>query len=280
MFSEELKNKLPDICNFFEAALLKNKLPHSFLFVGSDDSLKEEFALYLTKILNCVKNLECKTSFNQPCGQCSNCKWIEENTHPDLPIVLEPDLEKSKKGVVLVKQTQMLLSKLQVKSSFFRVIIIKKSESEHLPQEAANSLLKTIEEPNPNLIFLLFASDPEKVLPTIVSRCQIVSFPSLNHSVKLSEEVVSQEALSEVLSQNISFQRASQLGERYSKEFEINGLVNLFDSANSFFLQKYEADYNPKWLEKTKLCESAKLKVRAFCSSKHVLSEFFWRVTQ
>lgn len=276
MFSEDLKNKLPDVCNFFESALLKNRLAHSFLFVGSDISLKLEFADYLTKLLNCLSN----ENFSEPCGFCSNCKWIDEATHPDLPIVLEPDLEKSKKGVILVKQTQDLLSKLQVKSSFFRVVIIKKSESEYLPSEAANSLLKTIEEPNPRLLFLIFASDAEKVIPTIVSRCQIVNFPSLNLSSERVDDDLQMLALSEILTSQIPFSRASELSERYSKEFEISQLLNFFDSAISLCLEKYEAEPKLKWLAKIKICEDSKLKVKSFCSSKHVLSEFFWRVSK
>jgi DNA polymerase III delta prime subunit len=257
MFSESLRQDLSNICNFFEAALQKNKLAHAYLCCGSNETLKENFAKELMQILNC------KTK--KACGICKNCLWIHENSHPELPIILEPDLEKSKKGVILVKQVQELLRKLQNKSPFYRVILIKKAEIENLTPESANSLLKTIEEPNAHTLFLLYAKDAQAVLPTIVSRCQIINFPNTQINI-VSEEA--QIIFDNLNSNKLNWFEISKLAEQINQA----DLINFLDCLLQIYIEKKQD------LNKLELIEKTKNRLKYFCAPKPALEELLWNL--
>jgi hypothetical protein len=271
MFAENLKEKATSACYFFESAIKKSKLSHAYLLCGSDDELKDELAIQLTKILNCKEKDENGT----PCGHCVNCVWLAEKTHPELPIVLEPDLEKSKRGVILVKQVQNFLSKIQHKSSFYRVVLIKKAESEFLPAESANSLLKTIEEPNSNILFLLYAKDRELVLPTIASRCQTINLPSSFETTDYSSK---EELALQIFTKKLNWFSASKIASQLSDDE--NPTVQALDSLVGICLQNCESSHSAVWLKRIDLIEKAKYRLKSFCSAKPVLEELVWSLSQ
>ncbi len=271
MFSESLKEKIPSICLFFESALKRTRLANAYLLCGGDYPLKEEFAYELIKILNCLNPIE----NGQPCGICLNCNWIVNKQHPDLPIILEPDLEKSKKGVIVVEQIAKFLSRIQNKSQFYRVILIKTAESEQLPSQSANSLLKSIEEPNPNILFLLFTRDQEQVLPTICSRCQAINFPNHKQLSALEDNFnIDNNILEWTKIKSISFYKASQYSDIIlQQKKEIPELMSLLDHLTAIYLEKEKID-----LSKIKLIENAKLRLKSFCSPKNTLEELIFNL--
>ena len=284
MFSESLKSEIPSICSFFEAALLRNKLFHSYLFCGSDEEIKDKFAKELIQLLNCTNRANAEPA----CGHCNNCSWIQENTHPEVPIIIEPDLEKSKKGVILVGQVQKLLSKLQYKTQFYRVIIIKTAEMEFLPSESANSLLKTIEEPSPNTLFLMYARDKEMVMPTIYSRSQPISFPGKIITKEINSVVA---GIADSLFYNnsqINFFEAGKLASELSAEIAANKDLNSTETLNGALddlaqiclntiqSKKFSIDESERlWLKRIELIGKAQSKLRSFCSAQPVLENLF-----
>jgi DNA polymerase III subunit delta' len=272
MFSVALKKELSSVCSFFEAAIQARKLSHAYLLCGSNSELKDLLALELTQILNC----DHKTSAGMPCGKCTNCEWLSQGSHPELPCILEPDYEKSKKGVILVKQVQNLLTKLQNRSSYHRVIIIKRSEIESLPAESANSLLKTIEEPNPKILFLLFAKDVQSVLPTIASRCQVLNLPGKNTELNLQE---ANELAEELWKTKLNWFQATQLASKTVENSELR-LVDLLDALNALCLKLFKEQKSSKWLQRMTLIDKTKGRLKAFCSPKPALEELFWSISE
>lgn len=195
LFSTSLHEKQNFAAKFFEQALQKNALANAYLLVGSNIADKLDFAKELVMILNCQSNLgrgdsglfgeaEIEHNYNPPCNECTNCKWISSDTHPATPIFLKPK-EDSRKAIIVVDQVKNLQTELSKSSEYYRVVIVPEASYTALNKHSANSLLKVVEEPNPNILFLFFAEDKELVLPTIVSRTQQLIF---NSSAQEQEE--------------------------------------------------------------------------------------------
>ncbi len=150
-------------------AIGSNRLPHAFLFRGPDGVGKRLFARSLAASVNCRSRQDVEA-----CGICSSCKKYSSGNHPDF-IVISPEKNSIKIGTI--REMNRGLSYPPYESSR-RVVLI---EDIHvMRQEAANSLLKTLEEPPENNMFILTAQSSREILPTISSRCQIVGFFSLS----------------------------------------------------------------------------------------------------
>ena len=154
----------------------ENKISSSYIFVGSEGTGKKLTAIEFTKAVNCLnlnKNLEA-------CDNCHSCNEIDKQYCPDLKIV------KTTKGLIKIEQIRGIRKEIELKPfrSKKKVYIIDKAEKMTL--EASNCLLKTIEEPPYYAIIILICSKIDPILPTIVSRCQIVNF-GLITSLKIKE---------------------------------------------------------------------------------------------
>ncbi|HHF7374595.1 DNA polymerase III subunit [Legionella bozemanae] len=154
--------------NQMQAAWVSNRMPQSMLFVGSFDYAFMDFVKKLTQLVFCKKNE------NEPCFECADCRMVAHGEHPDVEWV-KP--EKSS-GPIKIDQIRELQNDayLTPQRSTHRFIVIESAD--RMNTAAANSLLKILEEPAPQTIFLLLAQQLSTLLPTILSRCQIIRFAS------------------------------------------------------------------------------------------------------
>lgn len=141
-------------------------LRHAYLFAGPPGLGRRTLALRLAQALNCERPI----APGEPCGICRDCKQIEEQRHPDLAVIQA----ESEGGILKVDQVREVQHALSLKpyQSKFRVAIFLRFQEAN--DNAANALLKTLEEAPAHAVLILTADNPEQLLPTIVSRCEIL----------------------------------------------------------------------------------------------------------
>jgi len=148
-------------------ALQTGRIAHAYLFTGPRGTGKTTTARIFAKALNCTEGPTAS-----PCGECENCRQITGGASMD---VLELDAA-SNRGVDDIKNLNKNADFAPV-SCRYKVYII--DEAHMLTTEACNALLKTLEEPPPHVVFILATTEPQKILPTIHSRCQRFDFHPL-----------------------------------------------------------------------------------------------------
>jgi DNA polymerase III subunit delta' len=154
--------------NLFTRSLAGDRLAHAYLFRGPEGVGKQLFARGLTAAVNCKQRNGLSS-----CGTCSTCKKFAAGSHPDF-LLVSPE-----KGAIKIDQIRKLIKKLSFApyEAATRVVLIEDVHT--MRQEAANSLLKTLEEPPGNNLLILTADSAGKVLQTIISRCQTIPFYAL-----------------------------------------------------------------------------------------------------
>lgn len=152
------------IINNFKNAIINRQIAHSYIFEGPKSIGKRLTAIALSKTLLCEKNL------TQACGICASCIQFENENQPDFKIV--DNLE----GTIKKSDIQELQKDIKIKpfKGNRKVYII--CQADNITPEAQNSFLKTLEEPPDFATIILTTVNKEKLLPTIVSRCQLVVF--------------------------------------------------------------------------------------------------------
>ncbi len=148
-------------------AVRQNKLSHAYLFAGPRGTGKTTLARILTRAINCLNPKD-----GEPCGECENCIAIDRGSFPDL---IEIDAA-SNRGIDDIRAIRDAVSYSPIKGKY-KVYIL--DEAHMLTKEAFNALLKTLEEPPPRTVFILCTTEYEKILPTILSRCQRLIFSKL-----------------------------------------------------------------------------------------------------
>jgi DNA polymerase-3 subunit delta' len=155
----------------------RRRIPGALLFSGIDGIGKVEVATLFAQTCNCLNQAHYASEKSpqvnlkiKPCGKCRACRKIASNTHPDI-INIE-----SRGLYIKIAQIRELRDSLAFKpnEAQLRVVILQKAQNLNL--EASNALLKVLEEPPENTLFILTATHPTDLLPTIRSRCQQIRF--------------------------------------------------------------------------------------------------------
>lgn len=141
-------------------------LRHAYLFAGPPGLGRRTLALRFARALNCPQ----PAGPGQPCGDCRDCKQIEAMQHPDLAIV-QAEAEGGTLKVEQVRAVQHAFS-LKPYQARYRVALFLRFQEAN--PNAANALLKTLEEAPGHAVLILTADSPEALLPTIVSRCEVL----------------------------------------------------------------------------------------------------------
>ena len=161
---DDYKEQQPLLYNLLVNSLKNNKLSHAYLFDINDNSTAYNIIIAFVKFILCPKNY---TNLNS-CKNCSICERINSNNHTEFRII-EPS------GMWIKKEQLMEIQEDYAKIGIegkYRVYIIK--ECEKMNKQSANSILKFLEEPSPNVIAILVTNNVNKMLDTIVSRCQYI----------------------------------------------------------------------------------------------------------
>lgn len=195
-------------------SLQRNRLAHAYLFIGQEGSGKYAIALELAKVINCEHGQE------EACDNCASCRKFKTLQHPNLKLIFplpvgryeksnDPPLAKLSDDDIIAIQEQLNLkaSNPYHKISLLRANTIKINsireirrqaaltifgqgkkvfiiiDADKMSDEASNALLKTLEEPHPDTLLILTTTSVESLLPTIISRCQLIRLDPLGENV-------------------------------------------------------------------------------------------------
>lgn len=165
---EQIKNDLRQL-------LAEKRLPHALLFTGIEGIGKNLTAKVLAKVLLC-------SGEEKPCNICPSCRAFDVQNHPDF-YYLEPE---GKANNIKIEQIRQMQSQIALSPYLAdkRVVII--NDAETMNEAAENSLLKTLEEPTGDVVFILVTANKDLLLPTILSRCMKLYFaPLLEDEIKI-----------------------------------------------------------------------------------------------
>lgn len=233
----------PLASKIMQQSILKNRLSHAYLVQGERGTGKKQFAKLLTMTLFCENRQDV-----EPCFTCSSCKRIDSINHPDVHWI-EPDGASIKNEQIDYLRKEFAYSGVE---SSRKVYIIDHIDT--LTTQAANRLLKFLEEPDMASTAILLTNNSQAVLPTIRSRCQIIDLQPLDEvhfQTKLLEMAIEnmtkdKSRLLSAVTQNID--EALRLHEE-GKIYEAKQLVSeLFD----ILMHRYEERFlavHEQWLE-------------------------------
>jgi DNA polymerase III subunit delta' len=153
--------------NLLQRAITGGRLSHAYLFTGPAHVGKTTLAKAFAQALACERGS------GIPCGECRTCQRVALQRYPDVQVI------SAERNTIQIDQVRALQSDaaLSPLEGRYRIFIIREIERATLP--AANALLKTLEEPSPQVVLLLTSTRRDQVLPTVLSRCQIVGLRPL-----------------------------------------------------------------------------------------------------
>lgn len=202
----------------------ENKISHAYLFSGPRGTGKTTIARVFAKALNCPNRVDA-----EPCNECEVCKEITEGVNPD---VIEIDAA-SNNGVDEIRAMKDRIGFLPAGSKY-KIYII--DEVHMLSASAFNALLKTLEEPPKHVIFILATTEPHKILPTVLSRCQRYDFKALspNEIYNVLENVC--------LKENAAFDKEALMHIAKASDGGLRDALSFLDQALSFCDEKITDD--------------------------------------
>jgi DNA polymerase-3 subunit delta' len=174
--------------DILRGCIARNRVPHALLFAGDEGIGKRLTAVNFSKALNCIKeegndlfavNEDPSASSGldaiDNCGVCASCRKIDKGNHPDV-IMIAPEGDGGQITVSVIRELEGSLSYKPFEGKWKIAIV---DNADRLNQSAANAFLQTLEEPSPASILILISSRPDRLLPTIRSRCQRINFSPL-----------------------------------------------------------------------------------------------------
>lgn len=207
-------------------SLKNNKLSHAYLVVSEDSLYCDEFILQFVKAVFCLDN---NSKDFKNCGKCKNCTSIEHNNYVDFYKV---DAETSIKK----EEIQLLKKEFSIKSYYGKKIYWIK-DIEKMTDQAANSLLKFLEEPEEDIIAILSCKNTSAILPTIISRCQQIKLVG-----KKEEKLEEKENVAEII---LEFRNKFGRKQHLANIYLLNELKNKEDILDFFEIvnRKIEVGY-------------------------------------
>lgn len=236
-------------------ALKKNKLAHAYLFYGPKGVGKKTTAKAF------LFHLFCLLYPDDPCGSCLACKKLEKEIHPDVYRVL-PELRDIRIDTIRAVERFLRTGPLEAP---YKVILM--YEAEKLNPESGNALLKSLEEPPSYALFILITEHLNQILPTIISRCQLVRFNPLSQSL-IKDYLMKFLKFDENLAQSLaelaqgSLERAQRIAE--------SGLI---EELHSFIQAVTEKSFSQKLRIIERLAKQDKEKLDLFL---YLLSLWVW----
>ncbi len=227
------------VVELLKRALVNQRVSHAYLFAGSKGIGKEFTAIQFAKTLNCLELVD------DSCGECRSCRKFRDvsigaHNHPDFKII--HPIENS----ISIDQIRELQKDLIYKpyESKWKIYII--NDADLMTLEGANSLLKTLEEPPNYVVIIMISSRKESILPTVISRCQVMRFHKLSREdmrdYLMKERELENLDLEEIIllsegsiGQALKLVEDEQIWDYRKKVFDL--LVNLTDKSN---LEIYE----------------------------------------
>ncbi len=196
-------------------AIHENKVGHAYLFCGPRGTGKTTMARLLAKSVNCTNPTEV------PCEHCDNCIAANSGTHPDI-------IEINAANETHVEDIRDLIerSRLAPMQGKHKVYII--DEVHQLSSAASSALLKTLEEPPENVIFILATTDPQKLLPTIISRCQRYDF------TKVKTEQIRDHLLNIAEKENITMEKNAAMMIAVLSDGGMRDALSIMDQCASY----------------------------------------------
>ncbi|MCK4666994.1 AAA family ATPase [Candidatus Dependentiae bacterium] len=171
-FSEFLGNS--ENIKFLIDKIITKTIPNAFLFYGPEGIGKRNLSFVIAASLNCLNRSKDSA---EPCGECVNCKRIFNNSFPDVTFITRDE----DRTTISIEQVRNLKKEAYrtLYEGLYKIFII--DDTKEL-KDSANALLKLIEEPPDNTLFILLTSNLMKQLPTILSRCQVLKFQKLSRT--------------------------------------------------------------------------------------------------
>ena len=231
-YDEYLEKYQPFIYNTFINSLKFNKVSQAYLIKGSDGTPTLDIALFL------AKTLICEEPSPLACSSCLNCIRFEEGNYADFMLI---DGSKNTIKVGDIENLQKFLASSSLEKQGKKIYIINLLENSN--KEAVNALLKTLEEPTSSVYAFITTQNEAKLLPTIISRCQILSLLPINKSIvkqnAINEGVLLEDA--DILSYfycDVEVIKQKSEEENYKEQKKL-----LYETLNALTISSEEAIY-------------------------------------
>ena len=251
-------NRLQELCK---------RPPHGLLFKGNKGIGKFDLAMNLAQSLLCEQPREERAA----CGNCPSCHWFGQGSHPDFRLIQPEALSQESEDGEEIKPAsgkkpskQISVDQIRGLADFFgmsahqggrRVIVVHPAEAMNI--NAANALLKNLEEPPPGLLFILVSHKPQQLLPTILSRCLSFALPSpdfdsasrwlANQGVKDPSTVLAASGFSPLQALQLDGQVGGEEREKLLRALRQPSALDVFALAE--LLQKSEQVQVVQWLQ-------------------------------
>lgn len=220
--------------DFLDRVIKQKAIKHAYLFYGPEKVGKTTTALLFAQTLLCSK----KDLSIEPCEECHDCRLFDSDNHPDLFL-------NDSVSTVSVDEIRTLINFLDLKPYQSRRKVVVITHAERMTSQAANAFLKSLEEPPPNSVIIMTTENPDKLLPTIVSRTQAIQFGSIKQQ-EIMEHLVDERGIDQEKALKISRFSAGKIGQAISISSEMDSFRNDQDFLKEFDLMVSEGSIYEK----------------------------------